>query len=61
MEYKLNDRIDILVYNNLSDLKQSNIGYGVDLNNTGGTTKIIGDKMFVYFDGNHQHLREHSW
>ncbi|MBA2421606.1 MAG: hypothetical protein H0V61_00070 [Chitinophagales bacterium] len=58
MEYKLNDRIDILVYNNLSDLKQSNIGYGVDLNNTGGTTKIIGDKMFVYFDGNHQHLRE---
>jgi hypothetical protein len=58
MEYKLNDRIDILVYNNLSDLKQSNIGYGVELNNTGGTTKIIGDKMFVYFDGNHQHLRQ---
>jgi hypothetical protein len=58
MEYKLNDRIDILVYNNLSDLKQSNIGYGIELNNTGGTTKIIGDKMFVYFDGNHQHLRK---
>ncbi|MBK9731714.1 MAG: hypothetical protein IPO83_10595 [Chitinophagaceae bacterium] len=57
-EYKLNDRVDILVYNNLSDLKQSNIGYGADLNNTGGTTKILGNKMFVYFDGNHQHLRE---
>lgn len=57
-EYKLNDRVDILVYNNLSDLKQSNIGYGAELNNTGGTTKILGNKMFVYFDGNHQHLRQ---
>lgn len=58
MEYKLNERVDILVYNNLSDLKQSNIGYGIELNNTGGTTKIIGNKMFVYFDGNHQHLQK---
>src|SRR5689334_22752577 len=47
LEYKMNDRIEILVYNNLDDLKQSNIGYGVDLNNTGGLTKIIGNKMFV--------------
>lgn len=56
LEYKLNDKVDILVYNNLGDLKQSNIGYGVESNNTGGTTKIIGNKMFIYFDGNHQHL-----
>jgi hypothetical protein len=58
LEFKMIDRIEILVYNNLDDLKQSNIGYGVDLNNTGGVTKIIGNKMFIYFDGNHQHLRE---
>src|SRR6185436_18958396 len=57
LEYRMNDRIEILVYNNLDDLKQSNIGYGVDLNNTGGLTKIIGNKMFIYFDGNHVHLR----
>src|ERR1017187_10824381 len=56
LEYKLNDKIDILVYNNLGDLKQSNIGFNVEQNNAGGTTKIIGNKMFVYFDGNHQHL-----
>ena len=56
LEYKLNDNIDIIIYNNLSDLKQSNIGYGVEQNNTGGTTKIIGNKMFVYFDGNHNDL-----
>src|SRR6478752_6631019 len=29
LEYKMNDRVEILVYNNLDDLKQSNIGYGV--------------------------------
>ena len=56
LEYKVNDNIDILIYNNLSDLKQSNIGYGVEQNNTGGTTKIIGNKMFVYFNGNHNDL-----
>jgi len=58
LEYKMLDRIQILVYNNLDDLKQSNIGYGIDVNNTGGMTKIIGNKMFIYFDGNHQHLQE---
>lgn len=58
LEFKMVDRIDILVYNNLDDLKQSNIGYGIDQNNTGGVTKIIGNKMFIYFDGNHQHLRK---
>jgi hypothetical protein len=58
LEYRMNDRIEILVYNNLDDLKQSNIGYGVEINNTGGLTKIIGDKMFIYFNGSHVHLRE---
>lgn len=58
LEFKMVDRIDIMVYNNLDDLKQSNIGYGIDQNNTGGVTKIIGNKMFIYFDGNHQHLRK---
>ncbi len=56
LEYKVNDNIDILIYNNLSDLKQSNIGYGIEQNNTGGTTKIIGNKIFVYFNGNHNDL-----
>lgn len=58
LDYKLNNRIEILVYNDLADLNQSNIGIGLDLLNTGGITKILGNKMFVYFDGNHQHLLE---
>ncbi|HZG00296.1 MAG TPA: hypothetical protein VEY71_04800, partial [Chitinophagales bacterium] len=57
LEYKLQDPVEIMVYNNIEDLKQSNIGRYLDLNNTGGVTKIIGNKIFIYFDGDHNHLR----
>ncbi len=57
LEYRLQDPIDIMVYNNLGDLKQSNIGRTQDIVNTGGITRIIGNKVFIYFDGDHQHLR----
>ena len=56
LEYKNNTKVEIMVYHNLSDLKQTNIGLGIERNNTGGVTKIIGNKIFVHFDGNHQNL-----
>ncbi len=56
LEFKVNRKVEIMVYHNLSDLKQSNIGQGIQTNNTGGITKIIGNKMFVSFDGDHNHL-----
>lgn len=61
VQFRANDRIEILVFNNLADLKQSNIGSTQDEaeqnnNNIGGITHIIGNKIFVYFDGNHRHL-----
>jgi hypothetical protein len=56
MEFRVNNPIEILVYNDLSDLNQTNIGIGVELNNPGGLTKIIANKIFIYFDGNHEHL-----
>ncbi len=58
LDYKLGTRIEILVFNDVSDLNQSNVGTGVELNtNIGGHTKIIGNKVFVYFNGNHSDLR----
>lgn len=57
IEHRINDKIEIIVYTDLSDLKQSNIGIEDAFSNTAGQTKIAGNKMFVYFDGNHQHLR----
>ncbi|MCD4729782.1 MAG: hypothetical protein K8R74_04215 [Bacteroidales bacterium] len=53
----LDDKIQFIVYNNLTDLKQSNIGLINDQSyNTGGVTHIIGKKVFLYFDGNHDNF-----
>ncbi len=56
LEHRINDKIEIIVYTDVSDLKQSNIGSEEAFVNKTGETKIIGNKMFVYFDGNHQNL-----
>lgn len=53
LETFLGDKIQFIVFNNLSDLKQSNIGLSsFQRYNTGGITHIIGGKIFLYFDGN---------
>jgi len=53
----LDDKIQFIVFNNLSDLKQSNIGLiNNEQYNTGGVTQIIGKKVFVYFDGSHENF-----
>ncbi len=58
LEYKYNDKIEVIVYTDLTDLKQSNIGAEKAFENSLGQTKIVGNKMFVYFDGDHNHLRK---
>ncbi|MGB1216337.1 MAG: hypothetical protein ACPG5P_00590, partial [Saprospiraceae bacterium] len=57
LEHKVNGRISIIVYQDLTDLKQSNIGLEETFVNTGGQTKIVENKVFVYFNGDHQDLR----
>lgn len=59
-DYKINGRFQFIVYNKLSDLKQSNIGLESEelLTNTGGLTKIIGNKVLLYFDGDYRKMRE---
>ncbi len=59
-DYRINGRFQFVIYNKLSDLKQSNIGLEGDaqLTNTGGLTKIIGNKVLLYFDGDYRHFRE---
>jgi Tol biopolymer transport system component len=60
LDYRSTSRFQIIVYNKLSDLKQTNIGLELDdqANNIGGVTRIIGNKMLIYFDGNHLHFHE---
>jgi hypothetical protein len=57
VEYGLQRRVNIVVYNNFDELRQSNIGLGIDWQNTGGVTKLVNNKMLVYFDGNHENMR----
>ncbi len=60
LDYKLDGRIQFIIYNKLSDAKQSNIGLETDdnSNNTGGVTKIVGNKVFIYFTGDHEKMHQ---
>lgn len=57
IEYGLQRRANIVIYNTFDEMQQSNIGLGIDWQNTGGVTKLVNNKMIVYFDGNHDNLR----
>lgn len=56
LEYQMGSKIEFLVYHNLSDLKQTNIGIGADFSNIGGVTKIVGNKVFIYYNGDRDYL-----
>lgn len=83
LEHHVSDKIEIIVYSDLTDVKQSNIGeddvfsingsehplsaldqaspqrsYLNSNNLIPNKNKVVGNKIFVYFDGNHQHLRQ---
>lgn len=57
-DYKTNGRLQFIIFNRYSDLRQTNIGLEGDemIGNTGGLTKVQGNKVLIYFDGNHDHL-----
>ena len=58
VEYGLQRRANIVIYNNFDEFQQSNIGLGIDWQNTGGVTKLVNNKMLIFFDGNHHNLRK---
>ena len=55
-QYELQKRALILVYNKLSDFRQSNVGLNSsdEEYNIGGTTQVIENKISVYFEGDHR-------
>ncbi len=58
--YTLKGRIIFLCYNKLTDFRQSNIGYdaGDEQSNIGGVTRISGNKIFVYSEGDIRKLEK---
>ena len=59
-DYNLDRRIIFIIYNKLSDFRQSNIGLvtGSAENNIGGVTQIDRNKVFIYFEGDYRKLEE---
>lgn len=55
------DKLSIILYNSYDDFMQSNIGLNSELqmqnNNPAGTVSIVGDKLTIYFTGNHADLK----
>lgn len=60
LDYPLDQRLQFIVYNKQEDFKQSNVGLVTDDGgaNVGGTTRIVGQKVFLYFEGDHRMLEE---
>jgi hypothetical protein len=48
-DYTLQNRLQLLIFDRLSDLKQSNVGIDASLaNNLGGVTRQVGNKILLY-------------
>lgn len=54
LDFRLQKKIDLLVYNDISDLRQSNIGLKSKQQIENGQVKFIDNKMFIYFNGSHK-------
>lgn len=57
-EYDLRKRIVFVIYHNLSDFRQSNIGLntGDQSYNIGGVTKVLDNTVFLYIEGDRESL-----
>jgi len=57
LDYDLQKKIRFIFFNDLSDLKETNIGLITDEQyNTGGVIHVVDNKVFISFNGNHQDL-----
>lgn len=59
-DHKLEKRMILVMFQNLSDFRQSNIGLNTDADeyNIGGTLKVIDNTAFVYMEIDRQKFRE---
>jgi len=57
VEYGMQRRANIVIYNSFDEMQQSNIGLNLDWQTTGGITKLVNNKMIVYYTADHNKLR----
>jgi len=56
LEYKMNDKIHLLVFNDYSNFMQSNAGSDDANYHNGGITRVSDNKIYIYFNGSHGDL-----
>ena len=55
LDFYLQEKIQFIIFNKQSDFRQSNIGLSTDESyNIGGVTRIVGSKVFIYFEGDYE-------
>lgn len=58
-DFKLEAKIQFIIYNKQSEFKQSNLGLVTEEQyNIGGVTRIMGTKVMLYFEGDHSKLNQ---
>lgn len=57
-EYQIRQPIEVIVYDDYSDLMQSNVGLSAPAFLHSGQQVYLDKKLLVYFDGNHQQLHK---
>lgn len=53
-DFDLREKIQFIIYNKHSDFKQSNIGLSLENGELAGLTQLMGSKVFIYFNGDHE-------
>lgn len=59
LETSLQDKLQFVIFNRLTDVRQSNIGLQEEIQfdyNIGGITHIVGRRIFLYFDGDYRNF-----
>ena len=58
LDYSIDEKVHLIIFNSHSKFKQSNIGLNNEISsNVGGTSNIDGEKLFVYYNGDHLDFR----
>ena len=57
VEYGLQRRANLVLYNSFNDMEQSNIGLSMDWQTTGGITKLVNNKVVLYSTDDQNKLR----
>ncbi|MBK9191719.1 MAG: hypothetical protein IPM77_09500 [Crocinitomicaceae bacterium] len=59
LDHVFPEKLDVIVYESQSKFRQSNLGVNNDeYSNVGGSSRIVGSKIFMYFEGDHQKFNQ---